>query len=62
MGARFSVSVERGVPVPMRDGAVLLADIYRPSGPGRYPVILTRTAYAINDPADVKPAARARPR
>jgi putative CocE/NonD family hydrolase len=33
------------VPVPMRDGTVLFADIYRPSGPGRYPVILTRTAY-----------------
>jgi len=45
VGARFSVSVERGVAVPMRDGTVLLADIYRPSGPGRYPVILTRTAY-----------------
>ena len=45
MGARFSVSVERGVAVPMRDGTVLYADIYRPSGPGRYPVILTRTAY-----------------
>ena len=45
MGARFSVSVDRGVPVPMRDGTVLFADIYRPSGPGRYPVILTRTAY-----------------
>src|SRR4029079_7194317 len=29
----------------MRDGTVLLADIYRPSGSGRYPVILTRTAY-----------------
>jgi putative CocE/NonD family hydrolase len=29
----------------MRDGTVLYADIYRPSGPGRYPVILTRTAY-----------------
>jgi uncharacterized protein len=45
VGARYSVSVERGVPVPMRDGTVLLADIYRPSGSGRYPVILTRTAY-----------------
>jgi putative CocE/NonD family hydrolase len=43
--ARYSVSVDRGVPVPMRDGTVLYADIYRPSGPGRYPVILTRTAY-----------------
>ena len=45
MVARFSVSVDRGVAVPMRDGTVLYADIYRPSGPGRYPVILTRTAY-----------------
>jgi len=45
VGARFSVSVERGVAVPMRDGTVLYADVYKPSGPGRYPVILTRTAY-----------------
>ena len=45
MVSRFSVSVERGVPVPMRDGTTLLADVYQPATPGKYPVILTRTAY-----------------
>jgi hypothetical protein len=39
------VSVERGVPVPMRDGVVLFADIYRPAIPGRFPVLLERTPY-----------------
>ena len=40
-----SVTVERGVPVRMRDGVVLFADIYRPSIPGRFPVLLERTPY-----------------
>ena len=43
-----SVSVERGVPVPMRDGVVLFADIYRPAIPGRFPVLLERTPYDKN--------------
>jgi putative CocE/NonD family hydrolase len=37
--------VERNVDVPMRDGAILRADVYRPAAPGRYPVLLTRTPY-----------------
>ena len=36
--------VEKDVQVPMRDGTVLRADIYRPAT-GRYPVILQRTPY-----------------
>jgi putative CocE/NonD family hydrolase len=40
-----SVTVERGVSVRMRDGVVLFADIYRPSIPGRFPVLLERTPY-----------------
>ena len=39
------VLVERGVAVPMRDGVVLFADIYRPANPGRFPVLLERTPY-----------------
>ncbi len=39
------VSVERGVPVPMRDGLALATDLYRPRGEGRFPVILVRTPY-----------------
>ena len=40
-----AVLVERAVPVPMRDGVVLFADIYRPAVPGRFPVLLERTPY-----------------
>ena len=31
--------------VPMRDGVKLAVDIYRPAGPGPFPVILTHTGY-----------------
>jgi hypothetical protein len=34
------------VPVPMPDGTVLRADVYRPSAEGRYPVIMTHGPYA----------------
>jgi putative CocE/NonD family hydrolase len=40
-----SIVVETNVPIPMRDGARLYADIYRPSPSGRYPVLLQRTPY-----------------
>jgi hypothetical protein len=39
------VTLERGVPVPMRDGVVLRADVYRPERPGDYPVLLQRNPY-----------------
>lgn len=39
------VVVERGVPVSMRDGVVLYADIYRPAAAGKFPVLLERTPY-----------------
>jgi len=42
---RFQVRIDDAVQVPMRDGVSLLADVYRPDGPGRYPVILQRTCY-----------------
>jgi uncharacterized protein len=41
----ISLVVERNVPIPMRDGVTLYADVYRPSAPGRYPVLLQRTPY-----------------
>ena len=31
--------------IPMRDGTKLAANIFRPKGEGRYPVILMRTPY-----------------
>ena len=39
------VAHESSLPVPMRDGTVLRADIWRPSRPGKYPVILARLPY-----------------
>jgi predicted acyl esterase len=38
--------IERDVAIPMEDGVVLQADVFRPAGPGRYPVILTCGPYA----------------
>lgn len=37
--------VERDVGVAMRDGAILRADVYRPAGPGPFPVLVYRTPY-----------------
>ena len=37
--------VERDVEVPMRDGVVLRAHVFRPDAPGRYPALLMRTPY-----------------
>src|SRR5271170_4982792 len=41
----YEVTVERGVPVKMRDGVTLRADIYHPKADGKFPVLLTRTPY-----------------
>lgn len=40
-----NVIIQQNVPVKMRDGTVLRADIYRPAAPGKYPVLLERTPY-----------------
>ena len=37
--------VDSNVPAAMRDGTTLYSDIYRPEGPGPFPVILQRTPY-----------------
>lgn len=41
----MNVIIEKNVAVPMRDGTVLRADVYRPHADGRYPVLLQRTPY-----------------
>ena len=46
MGAR----IEWDVPVTMRDGVTLRADVYRPDGVGPWPVIVVRTPYDKSDP------------
>ena len=40
-----SLRVETNLPVKMRDGVVLYADVYRPDSPGPFPVALQRTPY-----------------
>jgi uncharacterized protein len=41
----YQVIVQQNVPVKMRDGVILRADIYRPKAPGKFPVLLERTPY-----------------
>src|SRR5712671_2933372 len=41
----YEISFESNVPVKMRDGVTLRADIYRPKTDEKLPVLLTRTPY-----------------
>lgn len=45
----YDVQVEENMPVPMSDGTILRADIYRPIQPGNYPVLVGRHAYKLKD-------------
>ena len=45
MAETHSLKVETNVAAPMRDGTILYADVYRPEGPGPFPVLLQRTPY-----------------
>ena len=46
------VQIDRDVAIPMRDGVVLRADIYRPAGGGSFPVLVFRTPYGKHYAAD----------
>jgi putative CocE/NonD family hydrolase len=50
--ASSDVRVDRDVAVPMRDGVVLRADLYRPAAGGRFPVLVFRTPYGKDGAAD----------
>jgi putative CocE/NonD family hydrolase len=41
----YAVVIQRNLPVKMRDGVTLRADVYRPKADGKFPVLLTRTPY-----------------
>jgi hypothetical protein len=43
---RNDIRIENRVPIPMRDGVVLYADVYRPLGDEKHPVIISRTPYS----------------
>jgi putative CocE/NonD family hydrolase len=53
------VIVETNVAVPMRDGVVLRADVYRPASDGPHPAVLNRTPYnrslRVTPPAALDP-------
>jgi uncharacterized protein len=65
MPVQSRIVIDVNVPVRMRDGVTLHADVYRPAVDGRFPVLLTRTPYdkagsaAINNMFDLMAAARA---
>src|SRR5690349_720360 len=42
---QYEVTYQRNVPVKMRDGITLRADIYHPKADGKFPVLLQRTPY-----------------
>ena len=46
VGPRNDIVVDNRVPVRMRDGVTLYADVYRPTGNGRHPVLLSITPYS----------------
>ena len=42
-----TIRIDSLIPVPMRDGARLYADIYRPRREGKFPVLVVRTPYGV---------------
>ncbi|MDA1189868.1 MAG: CocE/NonD family hydrolase, partial [Chloroflexi bacterium] len=49
MPKTYSVRFDSKLAVPMRDGTKLYADVFRPVGAGKYPVLLQRTPYDRTD-------------
>ncbi len=53
LAGQSAARVDTGVAIPMRDGVVLRADLYRPLSDGRFSVLLHRTPYSrIEAPPD----------
>jgi uncharacterized protein len=50
MTERHEMLLEQNAPVPMRDGAVLRANVYRPRSDGRFPVLMTFGPYGKDVP------------
>ena len=63
MTERGGIVIERDLMVPARDGVRLATDVYRPEGPGPFPVLLERTPYDKSAASrSERTAADARPR
>src|SRR5262245_43257516 len=50
MTGRHKILVEQNADVPMRDGAILRANVYRPNAGGRFPVLMTFGPYGKDVP------------
>ena len=50
MSPEQQIAIDFDVPAVMRDGVTLRANVYRPAGEGRWPVLLTRTPYGKDMP------------
>src|SRR6516162_6927204 len=50
MEQALAITIDFDVEATMRDGTVLSANVYRPSGEGRWPVLLRRTPYSKDAP------------
>lgn len=48
--SQYQMRVETNVSVPMRDGAVLRANVYRPEAAGKFPVLMTFGPYGKDVP------------
>ena len=42
---KYDVVVERDIRIPVRDGTVLVGDLFRPAAEGKFPVILSCHPY-----------------
>jgi hypothetical protein len=42
---KYAIARDNDVPVPMRDGINLLADVWRPNAPGRFPILIAASPY-----------------
>ena len=47
-----SVDLERSVAIPMRDGVILRANVWKPPGGGPFPVLVYRTPYGKDSTED----------
>jgi hypothetical protein len=54
MTSSSDFTIQKDAVQPMRDGALLRADIYLPEGDGPFPTILERTPYNKEDSSEVK--------
>jgi putative CocE/NonD family hydrolase len=62
MTDKGGIVVDRDLMAPARDGVPLATDVYRPKGPGPFPVLLERTPYDKSAPSRAeRTAAVARP-